>query len=105
MEKKRRIAVVCVGGSRLARTQALKVAQARFPDAIIEVITEAPKEVKSLHAMIHSDEEVFEIKNTYKDIPLITDKFYDAPKQKHHPATLFKKGGKKQKNRYPNQRR
>ena len=105
MEKKRRIAVVCVGVSELARAQALKVAREKFPDSVVEVLTEVPKEVKSLHEMIHHDEEVFEIKNTYKDIPLITDKFYDVPKQKHHPASLHKKGGKKQKNRYPNSRR
>lgn len=101
MEKKRRIAVVCVGVSELARAQALKVAQQKFPDATVEVLTEAPKEVKSLYEMMDVDDSFLEIKNTYKDIPPLIEKYYDTA----NPALLFKKGGKKQKNRYPHQRR
>lgn len=107
MEKKKIAVVVTVGASELAKAQALKVAQEKFPHEIVEVVDESqvPKEVKSLHDMMSIDEAVFEIKNPYKDIPLLTERFYDRPKEKRHTATLMKKGGKKQKNRYPHQRR
>lgn len=90
MEKKKIAVVVTVGASELARAQALNVAQEKFPNEIVEVIdvSQIPKEA---------------ICTEY--LPPLIDRFYDEPKEKRHTATLMKKGGKKQKNRYPHQRR